>query len=109
MLLASASEATGPVYRVDRLEATPAARARKSVAVLDDDEDLTRSICAHLEQDGYRARPYFRIDDLPTAADAVRFDAYLIDWIVGETSAADAIARLRARDAACPSSSSPRR
>jgi FixJ family two-component response regulator len=70
--------------------------------VLDDDEDLTRSICAHLDQDGYAARPYFRTEDLPATSDGPRFDAYVIDWLVGPTSTAGLVSALRARDPRCP-------
>src|SRR5450755_919741 len=37
----TASEAEGVVYTIERLEAKPGATARKVVAVLDDDQDLT--------------------------------------------------------------------
>jgi ActR/RegA family two-component response regulator len=97
-----AAEDTRGAWRIDRLEARPDRRARRSVAVLDDDEDLTRSICAHLDHDGYAARPYFRTEDLPSGADAPRFDAYVVDWLVGSASTAGLVAALRARDARCP-------
>src|SRR3954447_2532850 len=55
----AASEATGDVvYKIERLEARPVAATRKVIAVLDDDQDVTNSICAHLEASGYDARPF---------------------------------------------------
>ena len=92
----------GTTYRIERLEARPLATARKVVAVLDDDEDLTNSIVAHLEASGYDARPFYKTADLLAAAAAQRYDGYVVDWIVGERSVLKLIASLRAEDAECP-------
>jgi ActR/RegA family two-component response regulator len=98
-----ASEATeGVVYRIERLEAKPASAARKVIAVLDDDQDLTNSICAHFEESGYEARPFYRTPDLLASAAAQRYDGYVIDWIVGEQSTLKLIGALREQDARCP-------
>ena len=98
-----ASEATeGAVYKIERLEARPTLTARKVVAVLDDDQDLTNSVCAHFEASGYDARPFFTIADLLSGLGARSFDAYVVDWIIGETSALKLIAAVRAKDANCP-------
>jgi ActR/RegA family two-component response regulator len=98
-----ASEATDEnVYRIERLEARPAAATRKVIAVLDDDQDLTNSICNHLESSGYDARPFYRIADLLAAAAVQSFDGYIVDWIVGETSVSKLIAALREKDAKSP-------
>ena len=98
-----AGEATeGGVYKIERLEAKPTLAARKVVAVLDDDQDLTNSVCAHFEANGYDARPFFTIAELLSSLDARRFDAYVVDWIIGETSALKLIGAIRAKDAGCP-------
>lgn len=98
-----ASEATeGVAYRIERLEARPVAAARKVIAVLDDDQDLTNSIVAHFEASGYDARPFYKTADLLASAAAQRFDGYVVDWIVGETSVLKLIASLREQDAQCP-------
>lgn len=98
-----AAEATeGVAYRIERLEAMPEESIRKVIAVLDDDQDLTNSICAHLEGSGYEARPFYRTADLASSARAQRYDGFVIDWIVGETSTLRLIAGLRAEDASCP-------
>ena len=83
------------VYKIERIEARPAAATRKVVAVLDDDQDLTNSICAHLERSGYEARPYYKTADLFASVAAQHYDGYIIDWIVGETSVLKLIAALR--------------
>jgi ActR/RegA family two-component response regulator len=98
-----ASEASeGTTYRIERLEARPLATARKVVAVLDDDQDLTNSIVAHFEASGYDARPFYKTADLLAAAAAQRYDGYVVDWIVGEKSVLKLIASLREQDLKCP-------
>src|SRR5665213_997172 len=100
----SASEVADAVaYKVERLEAKPSATVRKVIAVLDDDHDLTNTICAHLDESGgYEARPIYKTSDLLSSVKVQRFDGFVIDWIVGETSTLKLIAALRAQDAACP-------
>jgi ActR/RegA family two-component response regulator len=91
-----ASEATEDVvYRIEKIEARPADATRKVIAILDDDEDLTNSICAHFDASGYDARPFYKIADLLASAAAQKYDGYVIDWIVGETSVLKLIAALR--------------
>ena len=89
-------------YVIDRLEATPAKSARKTIAVLDDDKDLTLSICAHFKAIGYDAHPFYDTAGLLANARTQRFDSFVIDWIVGETSTQKLIAELRAQDETCP-------
>jgi ActR/RegA family two-component response regulator len=99
----AASEATEEVvYKIERLEARPAATTRKVIAVLDDDQDLTNSICAHLEASGYDARPFYKIADLLASAAAQVYDGYIVDWIVGETSVVKLIGSLREKDSKSP-------
>jgi ActR/RegA family two-component response regulator len=98
-----ASDATqGVVYRIEKIEARPAEAMRKVIAILDDDEDLTNSICAHFDASGYDARPFYKIADLLASAAAQKYDGYVIDWIVGETSVLKLIAALRERDLKSP-------
>ena len=100
--LVAGEASEGVAYRIERLEARPLLAPRRVVAVLDDDRDLTNSICAHFESSGYDARPFFTIAELLASAETRRHDAYVVDWIVGETSALKLVAALRARDATCP-------
>ncbi len=92
----------GIAYRIERLEAKPSLATRKVIAVLDDDQDLTNSICAHFESSGYDARPFYKTADLASSAKAQRFDGFVIDWIVGESSTLKLIAALREEDATAP-------
>jgi len=90
------------MFVIERLEARPNSATRKRIAVLDDDRDLTDSICAHLQDSGYDAHPFYRTADLQTRSKNERYDAFVIDWIVGETSTVKLIAAIRAQDATCP-------
>jgi DNA-binding NtrC family response regulator len=90
------------MFVIERLEARPNSAKRKRIAVLDDDRDLTDSICAHLQDSGYDAHPFYRTADLQTRSKNERYDAFVIDWIVGETSTVKLIAAIRAQDATCP-------
>jgi DNA-binding NtrC family response regulator len=90
------------MFVIERLEARPNSATRKRIAVLDDDRDLTDSICAHLQDSGYDAHPFYRTADLQTRSKNERYDAFVIDWIVGETSTLKLIAAIRAQDATCP-------
>lgn len=89
-------------YTVERIQVKPRVAGRKVVAVLDDDEDLTNSICAHLHDKGYEARPFYRTTDLQSTFKAQRYDGYVIDWIVGESSTAKLIGAVRSQDGDCP-------
>ena len=101
-MCAAEADAEQPVHAIDRLQARPSAVDRKVIAVLDDDEDLTNSICAHLQDSGYEARAFYKTADLQASLKAQRYDAFIIDWIVGEASTVKLIAALRTQDAACP-------
>lgn len=89
-------------FALERLQISARAAERKLVAVLDDDVDLTDSICAHLSAGDYDARPFYRTADLQDRIKTIPFDAYVIDWIVGESSTEKAIATIRAKDPTCP-------
>jgi len=98
-----ASEATEDVvYRIEKIEARPIDAMRKVIAVLDDDEDLTNSICAHFDASGFDARPFYKIADLLASAAEQRYDGYVIDWIVGDTSVLKLIDALREKDPISP-------
>jgi ActR/RegA family two-component response regulator len=98
-----ADQATeGERYDIIRFEAAPSAQPARTIAVLDDDKDLADSICAHLQGNGYEALPFYAIADLHSAMRTRRMDGYIIDWIVGETSALQLIADVRAENPASP-------
>ena len=90
------------VHRIRKIEATPGDVATKVIAVLDDDPDVTDSVCAHLQASGFDAQPFYRTADLAAAAKLRRHDGFVIDWIVDRSSTHDLIAELRSEDPSCP-------
>jgi CheY-like chemotaxis protein len=102
VLPASETPEGATAYKVERFEAKPAAEARRLVAVLDDDPDVTDGLCAQLQASGYDARSFYRTDDLRKAAEQQRFDAFVIDWIVEDKTTQDLLAVLRHQNASAP-------
>lgn len=66
--------------RVQRIEIDQSVDRPPRIAVLDDDRDVTKSICAGLRQRGYEATPYNTIDALMTEIKREPFDGYVLDW-----------------------------
>ncbi len=89
-------------YAVERLDVRPGEVRRAAIAVLDDDHDLTNSICNHLNESGYEAHPFYRSADVLAGAAAQRYDAFVVDWLIGETSSLKLIDTIRQQDSAVP-------
>ena len=75
-------------------------RLRRIIRV--DDVFVADGVCAHFESSGYEARPFYKTADLVSSAKVQRYDGFVIDWIVGETSTIKLIASLREEDASAP-------
>lgn len=67
----------------------------KRIAVLDDDTDITDSVCEYLRRSGFVAEPFYAITELASAARKRPFDAYVLDWLLGDTNVSALIAELR--------------
>jgi len=63
---------------------------------------MTRRLLVLISAVMYDARPFYRSDDLRKAAEQQRFDAFVVDWIVGDKNAQDLLALLRHRNATAP-------
>jgi CheY-like chemotaxis protein len=92
---------TAQSYDVKSLTIEPRTKESR-VAVLDDEKDIAEGICAELENMGLHAMPFFSIEDLSAAIKAQRFDAYIIDWVIGRTTAQELIESIREVDPHCP-------
>jgi CheY-like chemotaxis protein len=68
------------------------------IAVLDDESDLTESVCTYLRQTGCRADPFHTVKSLEQAAASGHYDAYLLDWLIGQDNVAALITTLRQSD-----------
>ncbi len=76
----AAAAGTLPVLQVARIEIDQAADNPPRIAVLDDDRDVTKSICAGLREMGYQASPYNTVDALVAEIKRSPFDGYILDW-----------------------------
>lgn len=70
------------------------------VAVLDDDPDAVASITAILNQRGLLAASFTGAEELARAFERERFSAYVLDWLLGDSTAESLIATLRSSSAA---------
>ena len=94
--VASASEvADSPSYELARLlfERSPPRR----VAVLDDDSDSAQSIVDFLGAKGMDAQPFNCAGDLLAAMESEPFEGFVVDWLLGDTTAKDLLSKIRAR------------
>ena len=66
--------------RVQRIEIDQSIDRPPRIAVLDDDRDVTKSICAGLLERGYDASPFNTIDALMAEIKHEPFDGYILDW-----------------------------
>jgi DNA-binding NtrC family response regulator len=69
------------------------------VAVLDDDQDAAASIAELLVRQGLNATAFTSTQGLVAATQSETFAAFVLDWLVGDTTAASLIAQLRAKPA----------
>ena len=96
-----ADRLAGDAFSITRLLARPAGHRRPTVAVLDDDRDITDSLVSSFDSLGYSARPFYRAADL-LAASSTTYDGFVLDWVVGEGTVLELVRSLRASNASCP-------
>jgi ActR/RegA family two-component response regulator len=77
---AGSAAGSSPVRRVLRIEIDQAVDEAPRIAVLDDDREVTKAICAALREKGYQAISYNGIDALMAEIKRSPFDAYILDW-----------------------------
>jgi CheY-like chemotaxis protein len=66
------------------------------VAILDDDKDLSDSICEYLNEHGFEASSYYSLNKLRQAVATGGFDAYVLDWVIGSDTTEKLIHEIRA-------------
>lgn len=72
------------------------------VAVLDDHGPSADALTAALKEAGFDAEAFYTDASLRAAIGQEGFDAYLLDWILGSSSARSLVAHIRESDIACP-------
>ena len=93
---------TGELFAVRQLmvETDPVQGSR--IAVLDDQPSVTESLCVFLRQAGFDASPFHGIEGLEAAVASAPFDAYVLDWLIGDRTIGPLVEALRQQDALCP-------
>ena len=98
-----ASEAgVGAAYEVKRLVVEGSGDRRWRVAILDDDASDAASIKEHFTGCGFEAEAFSAVEDLIGRMKVNPFDAYIVDWVLGQGSAAELLGMIRADDRQCP-------
>lgn len=72
------------------------------VAVLDDDADVVASIKDYLASSGYEVGEFSTLRGLRGSLSEGPFDAYILDWLVGDVSVNDTVAHIRAKQPTAP-------
>lgn len=68
----------------------------KTVAVLDDDEDVCDTLVDGLTLDGFKALAFYNVQDFLTALQNAKFDAFVLDWMLSTGTAEDVLSAIRA-------------
>lgn len=89
-----------PLHELKRMIFEAAAPRR--VAVLDDDEDVTRSIVLFLRKKGLEAISYNKAEHLRAALETTGFDGYILDWLLDGDDARDLLPLIRTKSPNAP-------
>ncbi|PCE24018.1 hypothetical protein BWP39_30510 [Paraburkholderia acidicola] len=90
-----ASVPPGQHYEVKSIEiAVKAGPHTPVIAVLDDEPVVTEQICTYLGTHGFIAKGYVRHLEFARDFSTSRFDAYVIDWMLDNTTARASIERI---------------
>ena len=101
-IVPAASRAPGPMFQVRQLLLECDAVVGSRIAVLDDQPTVTDSLCLFLRQAGFRAEAFHDIGALQAALAQSPYDAYVLDWVVGDETVGGLVEQLRAADRHCP-------
>ena len=102
MVVPAPDAGASPPFEVRRLLLTGSGTKRWRLAVLDDDAEEAAALKEHFSDRGCEVHAFTRVEDLVGHMKAQRFDGYIIDWVLGEGSAAELVGMIRADDRECP-------
>jgi CheY-like chemotaxis protein len=102
IVVVSGEVTSPPVYVIRKLVIQEAGATRKKVAVLDDEQVHTDSLVDFLNTAGFDAVAFYSQEQLEENLKGHHFDAYLIDWLVGDRDTRSTIASIRKLDPNCP-------
>lgn len=102
LVMPGAEAAAGSCFEVRRLLITGKSDHRWRIGILDDDPIETASLREHFIDRGCEAEAFHSIEGLVGQMKIRPFDAYVIDWVLSEGSAAELVRMIRADDRRCP-------
>lgn len=70
-------------------------KRRPRIAILDDDKNIVDSIRDMIAGDGFVVDAFYTIDELESCIDKNPYDAYILDWVVGNKTAFETIKGIR--------------
>lgn len=77
-------------------------RARRRVAVIDDEPSVAEGLAALLRLKGMDARPFGSSEDFMVAHQAEPFDAFIVDWLLPSGDTRELITQIRASNRHAP-------
>ena len=102
VVAAAAQAGVGPCFGVRQLHITSDTERPRRIAILDDDEGEAASVAEYFAGRGCEAQAFTDVASLVAHMRLRPFDAYVIDWVLDEGTAAELLAMLRAEDPECP-------
>jgi ActR/RegA family two-component response regulator len=102
LVMPAADAGGGACFEVRRLLIIGRGDHRWRIAVLDDDPVETANTKRHFSDLGCEVQAFHSVADLVGQMKVRPFDAYVIDWVLHEGSAAEVIGMIRADDRQCP-------
>ncbi|MBR8301920.1 two-component system response regulator [Burkholderia dolosa] len=90
----------GRTYPVDAIElrsSRPNVYAAR-IAVVDDSQDVAETVCEYFIEKGVNAIPYHDGDTFRRALEVEDFDGYILDWMLGDQTAADLVRQIRSSE-----------
>lgn len=81
--------------RVNKLELVVKQPPAPTVAIVDDEQGFADNLCEYLGDSGFQAQAFYNPISLERAMEERAFDAYVIDWILGDRTAEQLIRKIR--------------
>ncbi|WP_431823653.1 response regulator [Burkholderia sp. F1] len=90
----------GRTYPVDVIElrSTRQHAYAARIAVVDDSPDVAETVCEYFIEKGVNAIPYYDGDSFRKALEREDFDGYILDWMLGDQTAADLVRSIRSSE-----------
>jgi ActR/RegA family two-component response regulator len=98
----AAKAGPGSLFEVKEMVVAGDSGRRRRIAVLDDDRGEALSLAEHFSDRGCEAEPFTDVEALVSHMRLRPFDAFVIDWVLDEGTAAELLAMIRSHDAECP-------